>query len=109
MKKPHRDEAPVPESTTEAAAALRTVLKQRRHLPELETGTFLEGWASLSYLAPGLHPDDYENPQGGWPAGWKPLAAEAFRRSARAELADGELYPARAALAGLGIHPDLPN
>jgi len=55
----------------------------------------------LAYFAPGLHADGFEHPDSGWPEGWRCLAEEEFRRSDAGELADGELYPADAAMAGL--------
>ena len=100
------NEAPIPESLAEAASVLRNVLRQRNRLGEVDKAAFLNGWAGLCYIAPGLHPDEFENPEGGWPVGWKPLAAEAFARHDRGELADNELYPSGVALAALGIYPE---
>lgn len=105
MRKLILNEAPVSESLAEAASALRTVLRRRGQLGQVDAATFLNGWAGLCYLAPGLHPDEFQNPEGGWPVGWKPLAAEAFERHARGELADGELYAYGANLAAMGIDP----
>ncbi len=55
----------------------------------------------LAYLHPGLHPDGYEDAGSGWPDELRPVAAEAWRRAEAGELADGGLYPAEAAWAGV--------
>lgn len=84
---------PIPESLTEAGKALLQLLRQRRVLFEVDPQTFLKGWSSLFFIAPGLHPDESDHDEGGWPVGWRCLGAEAFRRARTGELADDELYP----------------
>ena len=70
----------------------------RRHLrADGVHQTFREGWSSLFFIAPGLHPDESGHEEGGWPVGWRCLGAEAFRRAETGELSDEELYPSQAA------------
>ena len=61
----------------------------------------VHGWSSLFFIAPGLHPDESGHDEGGWPAGWRCLGAEAFRRAEAGELSDEQLYPYQAAQAAL--------
>jgi hypothetical protein len=44
-----------------------------------------------------------QNPEGGWPEGWRCLAEEAFRRCALGELLDGEMYPYPSVQRALGM------
>jgi hypothetical protein len=97
------DHPPVPESKLEAAACLRKVLRRRNSLPDVGREEFLMAWSSVSYLMPGLHPDESGHDDGGWPVGWRCLAAEAFRRSEAGQLRDSELYPYESARYSLGI------
>jgi len=64
---------------------------------DLPKEDFINTWHSISYLYPGLHPDDYDSPDGGWPRVLKPFAVEAWARFESGELNDAELYPAEAA------------
>lgn len=94
---------PIPESLTEAVTILLELLRQRKFLPEVDPQTFLRGWSSLFFIAPGLHPDECGHDEGGWPVGWRCLGEEAFRRAAAGELSDEELYPSQAQHAALGF------
>lgn len=94
---------PVPENLKEAAACLRLVLRKRKALPEIEHEEFISAWSSVAFLMPGLHPDESGQDDGGWPVGWRCIAAEAFRRSEAGELNDSELYPYESSLHSLGI------
>ena len=85
--------SPVPADFTAAILALRALLAKRRNLPELGHQEFLEGWAAIAFIAPGLHPDESGHDEGGWPVGWRCIADEAFRRAEAGELRDDELYP----------------
>ncbi len=49
-------------------------------------------WAKAGRLYPGLHPDDYQDADGGWPLHLEPLAAEVFRRYRLGRVSDDELY-----------------
>lgn len=93
---------PIPESLAEAGSALLQLLRQRKVLLEVDPKTFREGWSSLFFIAPGLHPDESGHDEGGWPVGWRCLGEEAFRRAEAGELSDEELYPAQAQHAALG-------
>jgi hypothetical protein len=48
-------------------------------------------WCFL--FIPALHPDDYEDAEGGWPRVLRRFAVESWRRAGAGELADDELYP----------------
>ena len=62
---------------------------------------FLDAWKAVAFLNPGLHPDEFENPDDGWPEELKPLAEEAFRRFEIGEFSDGELYCYKDAMKGI--------
>ena len=53
-------------------------------------------WDKAGRLYPGLHPDDYASPDGGWPSHLRALAAEVFHRHALGRVTDDELYWAAA-------------
>ncbi|KKR03209.1 MAG: hypothetical protein UT30_C0035G0004 [Candidatus Uhrbacteria bacterium GW2011_GWF2_39_13] len=72
-----------------------------KNLKRLNKKTFLNAWKALAFLHPYLHPDEYENFDGGWPEQLKPLAREAFRMSEIGEFKDNQLYPASEALKGI--------
>jgi hypothetical protein len=72
----------LPTSAQDASSKLRTVLKNRHRLTELSTSDFLAGYQAIFFLAPGLHPDESDHNEGGWPLGWMSIAKEAFRRAA---------------------------
>jgi hypothetical protein len=95
----------VPSSLQEAANALRLLLAKRSMLPQVPTSEFVAGWGAIAYIAPGLHPDEADNEEGGWPVGWRCIASEAFRRCENGELSDNELYPYECSMAGLML-PD---
>lgn len=95
--------APVPSSLQEAANALRLLLGKRSMLSHVPTSEFVAGWGAIAYIVPGLHPDEADNDESGWPVGWRCLADEAFRRSDIGELADGELYPYACAQKAMGL------
>jgi hypothetical protein len=67
-------------------------------LPKVD---FVRAWCALSYLNPGLHPDEFDEPDGGWPANYKRYAVEAWRREEAGELAEEEMFPSDATWAGL--------
>jgi hypothetical protein len=70
-------------------------------LERLSKTRFVRAWSSVAYLFPGLHPDDYEATDSGWPRALRRLAAEAWRRAGNGRLSDGELYPSDAQWCGL--------
>lgn len=71
------------------------------NLESLEKEDFLDAWKAIAFLYPGLHPDEADNPDGGWPEELKPFAEEAFRRYEAGELADDQLYPWQEAMKGI--------
>jgi len=91
----------IPRNFADAYCIFQQALKSRKRLQHLSGQEFLQGWYSLFYIAPGLHPDEWDNPEGGWPVGWKCFASEAFRRASLRELSDEELYPCEAQHAAL--------
>jgi hypothetical protein len=86
-------------------AVLREALRCN-DIKSLDKEIFLEAWKAIAFLQPGLHPDEYRNPDGGWPEELKPFAEEAFRRRERNEISDEVLYPWEEALKGIkaGCH-----
>lgn len=76
----------LPKTKRQAATQLRFLLKNRHRLNQLPTPDFINGWQSLFFLAPGLHPDESDHPDGGWPLGWMSIAKEAFRHASADEL-----------------------
>jgi hypothetical protein len=72
-----------------------------KNLKKLNKKTFLNTWKAIFFLSPGIHPDEYQNPNGGWPEELKPLAKEAFRRFEKGEFSEGNIYPYREAMKGL--------
>lgn len=91
----------IPDNYPNACRTFQKALKHREKLHLLSKQEFIQGWHSLFYIAPGLHPDEWDNPDGGWPIGWKSFASEAFRRASLSELSDEELYPCEAQHAAL--------
>ncbi len=110
-------------------AALECILPlldlDNRALRKLEKGYFTKGWASISFLYPGLHPDgalergntasDNDshinvsdlrliNPYyevSGWPVALVPVAEEAWRRYENGDLDEDEFYRCDAQRAGM--------
>jgi hypothetical protein len=64
----------------------------KKGLRSLSKAQFVQGWCSLSFLYPGLHPDGFASRGSGWPKHFKPFAEEAWRRYESGELTDSELY-----------------
>lgn len=83
----------IPNSYVEACECFREILRSRHRLHRLSRVDFLRGWWSLFYIAPGLHPDEFANLEGGWPEFWVVFAQEAFRRFVLAEIGESDLYP----------------
>ena len=59
---------------------------------------FIDMYKSIFKLFPGLHPDEYDNPDGGWPEELKPWAKRAFELHKQGLISDEDLYPADVAL-----------
>jgi hypothetical protein len=87
----------VPNSMRDAGRQISLALSG----PPLPKDTFLKAWYALAYLFPGLHPDESDNPDGGWHPALRRFATEAWHRADKGELADDELYPSNAAWAGI--------
>ena len=86
------EQSPIPVSSQEAHARLHRILHQGIPFQELSHSEFMGGWAAMAYIAPALDPDEAGMEDGGWPVGWSPVAAEAFRRFKMKELTAEELY-----------------
>lgn len=93
----------LPASQKEASTQLRIVLRNRHRLAELSTSEFCAGYQAIFFLAPGLHPDEADHHEGGWPVGWRSIAEEAFRRAGEGNLTDEQLYPYEASQAGIKL------
>jgi hypothetical protein len=89
----------IPDSARTAAAQLRLGFVQP--LENLSKADFIRAWSSIAYLFPGLHPDGFEDADGGWPRVLRRFAAEAWRRAEAGELGDAELYSSDAQWSGL--------
>jgi hypothetical protein len=72
-----------------------------RPLDELSHEQFVRAWSAVAYLFPGLHPDDFDAPDSGWPRVLRRFAVEAWRRAEAGTLSEEELYPGDAAWSGI--------
>lgn len=61
----------------------------------------LKIWHCVAYLHAGLHPDEVDNPEGGWLDEYLLYANEVWKRHDKGEVADDALYPTDAQWAGL--------
>lgn len=95
---------PTPSSPAEAKTRLDVLIKKTGHLRRVPRPTFRAGWAALAYLHTGLHPDEVDNPEGGWPTELKRIGTEAWRRYHARAFSDDELYPSDAQWAGISYH-----
>jgi hypothetical protein len=88
-----QEQSPIPKSAQEAHARLRRILHEGPPIQDLSHNEFMSGWVAMAYIAPALDPDEAGMEDGGWPVGWSPVAAEAFRRFKMKKLTEEELYP----------------
>ena len=86
-------ESPIPASSLEAHARLRNILDQGSSIGDLSKEEFILGWVAMACISPGLDPYDVTDENGGWPPGWRIVAAEALRRYDAKELTKEELCP----------------
>ena len=98
-----------PTNPAEAKSRLDVLLQQKEPLRTVPRSEFSAGWAALAYLHSGLHPDEVDNSDGGWPADLKQIGVEAWRRYEAGEFADEELYPSDAQWAGIFDQLDNPT
>lgn len=80
-----------------------------KDIKTLDKKTFLKTWKAIAFLHPGLHPDEVENPDGGWPEKLKPIAREAFQRCKIGEFSEGDSYQYKEAMKGLEARRALLN
>lgn len=84
---------PEPKSSHEAHLRLHQILNTTQPLQKISYEDFMLGWVAMAYISPGLNPDEAASEDGGWPPGWRIVAAEAFRRFDIKELTREDLYP----------------
>jgi len=89
----------VPISVRDAEAQL--CLTQTTPIDQLSKSAFVRAWSSIAYLFPNLHPDYFEDAEGGWPSDLHDIAVEAWQRANDGDLNEYELYPSDAHWAGL--------
>lgn len=89
----------VPETTAEAIAELESAA--RVPLASLSRDEFLRAWNSIAYLHAGLHPDHYDDPEGGWTDDLRAFAVEAWRRVESGDISQDEVYPSDAQWCGI--------
>lgn len=89
----------VPETEDEAITELESA--SGLVLSGMTREHFIRVWNCIAYLHPGLHPDHYDDPDGGWPDDLHPFAVEAFRRVEVGDISEDELYPSDAQWCGL--------
>jgi|GEM_PF-6787761 len=65
-----------------------------RPLVELSTEDFIRVWCSVVYLNPGLHTDNFHDPEYECEPLVRGVLKEVWRRADAGELLDAELYPA---------------
>ncbi|MDA7494301.1 hypothetical protein OAE01_01820 [Akkermansiaceae bacterium] len=87
------EKPPEPKSSQEAHLRLHQILNTIQPLQQMSYEDFMLGWVAMAYISPGLNPDEAGAEDGGWPPGWQPVAAEAFRRFEIKELTKEEFYP----------------
>lgn len=91
----------IPDSKQHAESVLTTYLA-RNPIPKFSlTNTLNKIWHCIAYLNPGLHPDEIDNPEGGWPEPYIPYALAIWNLYNKGEINDDELYPTDAQWAGL--------
>jgi hypothetical protein len=91
----------IPDSQKHAQSVLETyttLFPKPKYAP-LEP--LLKVWHCIAYLHPSLHPDEVENPDGGWPDELIPFSIEIWKRFKNGEIKDEALYPSDAQWAGL--------
>ena len=91
----------IPDSKQHAQSVLTTYItlnSEPRCSPE---ETLLKMWSCIAYLHQGLHPDEVDSPDGGWPSEFLPYANEIWSRHGKGEINDEALYPSDAQWAGL--------
>lgn len=64
-----------------------------RKLPNLSKQDFLRVWCSVVYLNPGLHTDNYHDPDYQCAPDIRDVLGEVWRRADAGMLTDEELYP----------------
>lgn len=70
-------------------------------LQDLNNEDLIKAWFAISYAFPGLHPDDFDSPDGSWPENLQSLAQEVWIRAESGLLTDVYLYPADAQWSGI--------
>lgn len=89
----------IPKSLEEAESLIQAA--SATPVSELAEQDFVRAWCSVSFLNPGLHPDDFDAKDGGWPRRLRVFAEEAWRRFEAGLITESVLYPSDATHAGL--------
>jgi hypothetical protein len=89
----------IPKTLEEAETQLEAA--SAKPVSELSETDFVRAWCSLSFLNPGLHPDDFDAEGSGWPSKLRVFAEEAWRRFEAGLLPESVMYPSDATHAGL--------
>ncbi len=99
----------IPNNNSEASARLDAIRVQRERLGSIAPPVFLRGWNALFYLHPGLHPDDSDQSDGGWPEDLRRIASEAWSRVDAGTIPEDDVYCADAGWAGLCDRVEVPS
>lgn len=91
----------IPDSAEHATSVLSINIARNPDPKFSPHDSLVKIWHCLTYLNPGLHPDEIANPEGGWPSQYVPYAEEILKQFEQAKLTASELYPADAQWAGL--------
>jgi len=91
----------IPDSLTHAQSVLETYTTLYPTPKYSPSEPLLKVWHCIAYLHPNLHPDEIDNPDGGWPDELIPLANEIWKRFNDGVIKDEEIYAADAQWAGL--------
>jgi hypothetical protein len=89
----------IPKSLQEAESLLQAA--SGTPVRELGEQNFVRAWCSVSFLNPGLHPDDFDAKESGWPRKLRVFAKEAWRRFEAGLINESVLYPSDATRSGL--------
>jgi hypothetical protein len=91
----------IPDSVKHAESVLSTTMSWNPAPQFSALEPLLKIWNCIAYLHAGLHPDEIESPDGGWPNQYLLYAKEVWKRHEKGEVTDDALYPSDAQWAGL--------
>jgi hypothetical protein len=91
----------IPDSLTHAQSVFETYTTLFPTPEYSPMEPLLKVWHCIAYLYPSLHPDEINNPNGGWPDDLLLVANEIWKRINNGEIKDEALYASDARWAGL--------